>query len=223
MDYFSRYGEVAEVQIMQDHMTGRSRGFGFVTFEDDAAAERVFSSGVMHHLGGKQVEVKPATPKGSGSQAGGRGGAARLPPRGGEYGGGGGGAGPGAMPYGAMPGAGPYGSPYGIYPGAYAPGRGGMVPYGLQYGMQYPVAGMPPYMMMPQQGMGGMQGIGAYALPATGYPQFQGQGPAGYGGGGGGGTPASPIPFTRQPPPGPGQRPSQHSPSSPYQPRSGSR
>lgn len=27
-EYFERYGEVAEVQIMQDHMSGRSRGFG---------------------------------------------------------------------------------------------------------------------------------------------------------------------------------------------------
>lgn len=27
-DYFSQYGEVVEAQIMQDHMSGRSRGFG---------------------------------------------------------------------------------------------------------------------------------------------------------------------------------------------------
>ena len=26
--YFSQYGEVVEAQIMQDHMSGRSRGFG---------------------------------------------------------------------------------------------------------------------------------------------------------------------------------------------------
>ena len=28
--YFSQYGEVVEAQIMQDHMSGRSRGFGWV-------------------------------------------------------------------------------------------------------------------------------------------------------------------------------------------------
>lgn len=27
-DYFSQFGEVVEAQIMQDHMSGRSRGFG---------------------------------------------------------------------------------------------------------------------------------------------------------------------------------------------------
>lgn len=31
-DYFAQFGEVAEAQIMVDHTTNRSRGFGFVTF-----------------------------------------------------------------------------------------------------------------------------------------------------------------------------------------------
>ena len=66
--YFTKFGEIAEVQIMQDHMSGRSRGFGFVTFEEDSSAEAVFDHGSMHDLGGKKVEVKPATPKGTGSQ-----------------------------------------------------------------------------------------------------------------------------------------------------------
>ena len=38
----------------------------FVTFEDDSAVERVFGAGRMHTIGGKSVEVKPATPRGSG-------------------------------------------------------------------------------------------------------------------------------------------------------------
>ena len=54
---------------MQDHMSGRSRGFGFVTFEEDISAEKVFEIGTMHEIGGKKVEVKAATPKGSGSLA----------------------------------------------------------------------------------------------------------------------------------------------------------
>lgn len=29
-EYFSQFGEVVEAQIMQDHMSGRSRGFGCV-------------------------------------------------------------------------------------------------------------------------------------------------------------------------------------------------
>lgn len=40
---------------MLDHKTGRSRGFGFVTFENEDAVEKIFSDGRMHELGGKQV------------------------------------------------------------------------------------------------------------------------------------------------------------------------
>ncbi len=56
----------------------------FVTFEDDSAVERVFGAGRMHTIGGKSVEVKPATPRGSGPTglAMGRGFAMVLPGRG---------------------------------------------------------------------------------------------------------------------------------------------
>ncbi|WVZ79707.1 hypothetical protein U9M48_027258 [Paspalum notatum var. saurae] len=40
-DHFSMYGKIVEHQIMLDHSTGRSRGFGFVTFESEDAVERV--------------------------------------------------------------------------------------------------------------------------------------------------------------------------------------
>ena len=33
-DYFKRFGEVVDVAIMRDKMTGRSRGFAFVTFKE---------------------------------------------------------------------------------------------------------------------------------------------------------------------------------------------
>lgn len=54
-EYFSFYGSVAEYQIMLDHTTGRSRGFGFVTFAEEEAVERIISEGKVHELGGKQV------------------------------------------------------------------------------------------------------------------------------------------------------------------------
>lgn len=33
-NYFKRFGEVVDVAIMRDKMTGRSRGFAFVTFKE---------------------------------------------------------------------------------------------------------------------------------------------------------------------------------------------
>ncbi|KAK7261692.1 hypothetical protein RIF29_28009 [Crotalaria pallida] len=65
-EYFSPYGNIAEYQVMLDRQTGRSRGFGFVTFDSEDSVEKVFSAGIMHELGGKQVEIKRAEPKRSG-------------------------------------------------------------------------------------------------------------------------------------------------------------
>ncbi|KAL8508943.1 hypothetical protein ACS0TY_016222 [Phlomoides rotata] len=66
-EYFSPYGNIAEHQIMLDHKTGRSKGFGFVTFETEVAVEKIFSDGRMHELGGKQI--KKTEPKRSGFDA----------------------------------------------------------------------------------------------------------------------------------------------------------
>ncbi|CAO2815195.1 unnamed protein product [Amaranthus hypochondriacus] len=38
LDAFSNFGEVTEVRIMYDKVTGRSRGFGFVNFAKDEEA-----------------------------------------------------------------------------------------------------------------------------------------------------------------------------------------
>ena len=42
---------------MQDHSTGRSRGFGFVTFDSEQIVEDILAHGKMHELGGKQVNI----------------------------------------------------------------------------------------------------------------------------------------------------------------------
>lgn len=60
--FFGRYGKVMEVVIMYDQEKKKSRGFGFLSFEDDASVERV----TMEHyinLNGKQVEIKKAEPR----------------------------------------------------------------------------------------------------------------------------------------------------------------
>lgn len=61
-EYFSEFGDLAEVMVMKDPATRRSRGFGFVTFTDPTAVEKVLSRPV-HQLDGKIVEPKVAVPR----------------------------------------------------------------------------------------------------------------------------------------------------------------
>lgn len=60
--HFARFGEVAECQVMYDHQTGNSRGFGFVTFVHEATVDRVVDL-EAHSILAKHVEVKRAEPK----------------------------------------------------------------------------------------------------------------------------------------------------------------
>lgn len=39
-DFFSAYGKVVDATVMADRETGRSKGFGFVTFEDSSNSEQ---------------------------------------------------------------------------------------------------------------------------------------------------------------------------------------
>jgi len=60
--YFEQFGPILEAQIMKDRLRGRSRGFGFVTFEDDESVPKVLAV-AEHRLDGKLVDVKKAEPK----------------------------------------------------------------------------------------------------------------------------------------------------------------
>ncbi len=62
VDYFSRFGEIADAQVMYDHHTGNSRGFGFVTFVSEATVDRVVECD-DHDIMGKFVDVKRAEPR----------------------------------------------------------------------------------------------------------------------------------------------------------------
>jgi len=56
---FESFGDVTEAKVITDRMTGRSRGFGFVTFETaEAAAEALTFDGQM--LDGRTVRVDKA-------------------------------------------------------------------------------------------------------------------------------------------------------------------
>jgi RNA recognition motif-containing protein len=71
---FERFGAVEEARVVTDRETGRSRGFGFVTFQQDADAEQALSSMNGQSLDGRTISVNEAQDRGAGGGRGGRGG-----------------------------------------------------------------------------------------------------------------------------------------------------
>ena len=54
-EFFMQYGEVIEHQIMRDHTTNRSRGFGFITFDTEQAVDDLLANGNKLEFAGGQV------------------------------------------------------------------------------------------------------------------------------------------------------------------------
>ena len=54
--YFSKFGKVTECIVMSNPETGKSRGFGFLTFEDPASIKRVLQAS-NHQLDGRTVWI----------------------------------------------------------------------------------------------------------------------------------------------------------------------
>ena len=88
-DAFAAHGTVIEANLMVDRMSGRPRGFGFVTMSTPEEAQKAIAALNGKQLDGRTVTVNIARPRedrpprsGGGSRGGG-----------GGYGGGGGGGG----------------------------------------------------------------------------------------------------------------------------------
>jgi RNA recognition motif-containing protein len=74
---FASYGEITEAKVITDRDTGRSRGFGFVTFTQDEDAKKAISQMDGTSLDGKTIKVNEAqekSPRGGGRSGGGFGG-----------------------------------------------------------------------------------------------------------------------------------------------------
>ncbi|XP_029728046.1 RNA-binding protein Musashi homolog 2 isoform X3 [Aedes albopictus] len=61
-EYFGMFGKVTDVLIMKDPITQRSRGFGFITFQEPNSVDKVLKVPI-HTLDGKKIDPKHATPK----------------------------------------------------------------------------------------------------------------------------------------------------------------
>ena len=60
---FAQYGEVTAVRVVTDRMTGRSKGFGFVTMPDATQAQAAIDALNGHELDGRTVRVNESQPK----------------------------------------------------------------------------------------------------------------------------------------------------------------
>ncbi|CAE8604908.1 unnamed protein product [Polarella glacialis] len=170
-DYFSQFGNIIDCVVMKDKETQRSRGFGFVQYDNTDSVEQVMRDYSSHSIEGKWVEVKKAVPQDKGGaprkgeKGGGGGGGSYSSRDSGSYsGGGGGGKGGGYAPPPSSyppPGYGSYGPP--------PPGYGSYGPPPAYGGYAYdPYAGYPP----PAYGAYGAPpppSYGAYGAPPPQY------------------------------------------------------
>jgi len=60
-DAFKRFGEVVEAKVITERDSGRSRGFGFVTFADDEAGRKAISEMNGTELDGRTIRVDEAS------------------------------------------------------------------------------------------------------------------------------------------------------------------
>ncbi|MBA0762656.1 hypothetical protein Gotri_012242 [Gossypium trilobum] len=57
-NFFSKYGEVVEHEIIRDHATKRSRGFGFIVFDSEEVVDNMLANGNLIDMEGTQVSTQ---------------------------------------------------------------------------------------------------------------------------------------------------------------------
>ena len=73
-DMFAAHGTVLEANLMMDRMSGRPRGFGFVTMSNDEEAQKAIEALNGSSVDGRNLTVNVARPREEGSRGGGGGG-----------------------------------------------------------------------------------------------------------------------------------------------------
>jgi RNA recognition motif-containing protein len=92
-DAFAAFGTVVEANLMMDRMSGKPRGFAFVTMSSPDEAQKAIEGMNGKEVDGRALTVNVARPREERPSGGGGGGGRR------EYGGGGGGGGGGRGRY----------------------------------------------------------------------------------------------------------------------------
>jgi len=116
---FSEFGSVLDSIVMRDRDTGRSRGFGFVTYGTAQEAETAIQNLHEQELDGRRIKVNLANARGGGGGGGGGTGYGGGGGGGGGYSGGGGYAGGGNYGGSGYQGGGGYGQGGGYAGGGY--------------------------------------------------------------------------------------------------------
>jgi len=70
LELFSAYGNVSEASALKDRDTGKSRGFGFVTMENDEEAKAAIDALNGKELMGRPLTVNEARPREEGASRG---------------------------------------------------------------------------------------------------------------------------------------------------------
>ena len=61
-ELFGTFGEIEEATVISDKFSGRSKGFGFVTFVNDADADKAVAEMNGKEVEGRELKVNEAKP-----------------------------------------------------------------------------------------------------------------------------------------------------------------
>lgn len=67
---FGEHGEVTSANVISDKFTGQSKGFGFVEMADNSAADAAIKALNETSMGGRNIKVNEARPRGERSDRG---------------------------------------------------------------------------------------------------------------------------------------------------------
>lgn len=62
-ELFSEFGDIEEAVVISDKFSGRSKGFGFVTFSEEEAAKKAIKEMNEKEVEGRPLKVNEARPR----------------------------------------------------------------------------------------------------------------------------------------------------------------